>query len=211
MVYNRAHTEAFYGALAERERERFQRNAATRVSLTIHTHDLNRHIRPGDSVLDIGAGPGRFTVELARLGADVVVGDISSTQLELNTQKVSEAGFESHVRERVQCDIVDRSRFEDGTFDAVVAYGGPLSYTLDRVDEATGEILRLTKKGGRVLFSVMSRLGSLRQFFGRPRGWWMRMISKPSPTRGAPAYSMSAIAQPATAAACSWPRNDPRF
>ena len=28
-------------------------------------------------MLDIGAGPGRFTIELARLGADVVVADLS--------------------------------------------------------------------------------------------------------------------------------------
>ncbi|HET6400648.1 MAG TPA: class I SAM-dependent methyltransferase [Candidatus Kapabacteria bacterium] len=165
MKYDRSHTEAFYDALGEREWERFERNAATRVSLATHLHYLRQYIHAGDSVLDIGAGPGRFTIELAKLGANIIVGDISKAQLELNARKVSEAGFESSVHERVQCDIVNLSMFADSSFDAVVAYGGPISYALDRANDAIGEMLRVTKAGGHVLLSVMSRLGALRHFF----------------------------------------------
>jgi SAM-dependent methyltransferase len=165
MKYDRAHTEAFYDAYGEHEWVRFERNAASRVGLAIHLHYLRHYIKSGDTVLDIGAGPGRFTIELARRGADVTVGDISNIQLELNKRNVSDAGFESSVRERVQCDITDLSRFADNSFDVVVAFGGPISYALDRADDAIRECLRVTKKGGRVLFSVMSRLGALRHFF----------------------------------------------
>lgn len=38
-------------------------------------------------VLEVGAGAGRFTVELARLGCSVLVADVSSVQLDLNRQK----------------------------------------------------------------------------------------------------------------------------
>jgi ubiquinone/menaquinone biosynthesis C-methylase UbiE len=165
MKYDRAHTEAFYDAYGEREWVRFERNAASRVGLAIHQHYLQKYIKSGDSVLDIGAGPGRFTIELAKIGASITVADISNVQLELNKQNVSEAGFESNVRERVQCDITDLSQFADNSFDAVVAFGGPISYALDRADDAVRECLRVTKNGGYVLFSVMSRLGSLRHFF----------------------------------------------
>ncbi len=165
MRYDRSHTEDFYDTLAEREWERFARNAATRVSLAVHTHYLRQYVRAGNEVLDIGAGPGRFTIEMARLGANVTVADISRVQLALNKQKVTEAGFEPSVRKRVVCDIVDLAPFSDGNFDVTVAYGGPLSYALDRIDDAIRECLRVTTRGGYLVFSVMSRIGSLRNFF----------------------------------------------
>ena len=42
----------------------------------------------------------------------------------------------------------------------MVCYGGPLSYVLDRADEALAELLRVTRPGGHLLLSVMSLVGS---------------------------------------------------
>lgn len=123
-------------------------------------------MRRGDYVLEAGAGAGRFTIELARLGANITVGDISPVQLELNREKVVEAGFERRIVARVPLDITDLSRFPDGSFDAVVCYGGPLSYVFDRADDALAEMLRVTTPGGHVLFSVMSLAGATRRFLG---------------------------------------------
>ena len=92
-------------------------------------------------MLEIGAGPGRFTIELARLGAHVTVGDLSPTQLCLNAAFVAEAGCEHVVEARLQLDAVDLSRFTDGSFDAVVCYGGVLSYLFDHAGDALGERL----------------------------------------------------------------------
>ena len=63
-------------------------------------------------------------------------------------------------------DVVDLSAFATDAFDAVVCYGGALSYTFDRADQAVGELLRVTRPGGRVLLSVMSLLGTSRRFLG---------------------------------------------
>ena len=78
-----------------------------RVSFHIHRHYLTEFIRSGDRVLEAGAASGRFTVELARLGARIVVTDISPGQLELNVANVGEAGLESAVEARELADIVD--------------------------------------------------------------------------------------------------------
>jgi hypothetical protein len=64
------------------------------------------------------------------------------------------------VRERVVADVCDLSHFGDDSFDAVVCYGGPLSYVLERADDAVSELLRVTTSGGHVLVSVMSLVGS---------------------------------------------------
>jgi ubiquinone/menaquinone biosynthesis C-methylase UbiE len=112
-------------------------------------------------VLDVGAGPGRFTIELARLGAEVVVADVSPRQLELNRERVAEAGVEDRVTEHVLADVTDLSRWEDASFDAAVCFGGPLSYVLDGAEQGLAELVRVTKPGGHVLISVMSLVGTI--------------------------------------------------
>ncbi|HYP54661.1 MAG TPA: class I SAM-dependent methyltransferase, partial [Pyrinomonadaceae bacterium] len=132
---------------------------------------LERFVQSGDNVLEVGAGPGRFTIELARLGARVTVGDASRVQLELNERKVREAGFEDSVAARSQLDILDLGAFESETFDAAVAYGGPVSYVMERADEAVAELLRVVRRGGRVLLSVMSLVGAARKYSATTVKW----------------------------------------
>jgi SAM-dependent methyltransferase len=115
-------------------------------------------------MLEIGAGPGRFTIELARLGASVTVTDISSGQLELNRTHVTEAGQAAGVARWAVADVTNLDAFGDTSFDGVVAFGGPLSYALDRRGIAVAEMCRVTKPGGYIALSVMSRAGAFRKF-----------------------------------------------
>jgi hypothetical protein len=46
----------------------------------------------------------------------------------------------------------------------VTAFGGPLSYVFERAGEALDQLLAAVRPGGIVLFSVMSRWGSIHQF-----------------------------------------------
>jgi ubiquinone/menaquinone biosynthesis C-methylase UbiE len=96
----------------------------------------------------------------------VTATDVSRVQLELNRMHVAEAGLEDWIEAWVEADVVDLADFADASFDAVLCFGGPLSYALDRADDAVGELLRVTKPGGVLLISVMSNLGSLRAYLG---------------------------------------------
>lgn len=162
--YEREHAAAFFDEYGDLEWTRFEDGRTPPQSVAVHLEYLRRFVKSGHRVLDVGAGPGRFTIELARLGAEVVVADISPRQLELNRQRVNEAGFEPSVRERVLADITDLSRFDDEIFDAVVCYGGPLSYVVDRAEDGVAELLRVTKRGGHALLSVMSLIGAVVHF-----------------------------------------------
>src|SRR2546426_5625273 len=164
LSYDRDRIAAIFDEYGELEWERHETSPFRRVSCHIHRHYLAAFVQPGDRVLEVGAGPGRFTVELARIGARVTVTDISPGQLDLNARHLSEAGLEGFVERRELADVVDLSRFKADSFDSIVCYGGPLSFVLDRADDALGELIRVTKHGGHVLLSVMSLQGSLRAF-----------------------------------------------
>ncbi len=152
---------AFYDDYGEREWTRFEDGRTPAPSLDVHLEHLRRFVRAGDRVLDVGAGPGRFTIELARLGADVAVADLSPGQLELNRERVEEAGLEERILERTVADVLDLAHWEDASFDATVCFGGPLSYVVDRAEEGVTELVRVTKPGGHVLLSVMSLVGTV--------------------------------------------------
>jgi ubiquinone/menaquinone biosynthesis C-methylase UbiE len=157
---------AHFDALAEGEWNRLVSSPRSRVSLELHRRMLARFIQPGARVLEVGAGPGRFTIELVDLEATVVVSDVSTVQLALNDVKVTDAGRDHAVEDRLVLDVRDLSRWGEDSFDAVVAYGGPISYAFERAEEALGECLRVTRPGGVVLASVMTTLGTMRLFLG---------------------------------------------
>ena len=164
LSYDRDQTAKAYDEFGDKEWERHETSPFNRVSFRVHRHYLTQFIHHGDRVLEVGAGAGRFTVELARLGSRIVVTDISPTQLELNAEHVAEVGLESLVEAREPADIIDLSRYQSDSFDAVVCYGGPLSYVMDGADDALDELLRVTKPGGHVLLGVMSLHGSMHAF-----------------------------------------------
>ncbi|MBA8794612.1 SAM-dependent methyltransferase [Friedmanniella endophytica] len=156
-------TRQYYDALGEREWTRLTDSVAGRVAFEVHRRFLARFVRAGDRVLEIGAGPGRFTLELAALGARIVVTDLSPVQLELNRRHVGPTDAERRVEQRIECDVRDTAGFGDGAFDAVVAFGGPLSYAFEEAEQAVRGLLRVVGPRGVVLASVMSTLGTWRQ------------------------------------------------
>jgi SAM-dependent methyltransferase len=199
----------YFDTLGAGEWERLVQAPSARVALELHRRFLARFIQPRSRVLEIGAGPGRFTVELAALGASVVVSDISAVQLELNRDKVLAAGCEHYVEDRLLLDVRDLSAFAAGAFDGVVVYGGPISYAFDQAPVALAECIRVTRPGGVVLGSVMSTIGSFR--------WFLPGVAEEIKTFGIEAMdtcctpgTRGPLKQAATAAGCSgggnWPR-----
>lgn len=163
--YDPNYIAQYYDADPEREWQRLVRAPSEEIKLHIHNHYLRKHITPGSRVLEIGAGPGRFTQTLHELHCRIVVSDISTGQLAANQAKAAELGFAASVDQWVQADICAMSQFQSDSFDAVVAYGGPLSYVFEEAGVATRECWRLLKPEGVFLLSVMSLWGTLHKFF----------------------------------------------
>ncbi len=112
--YVPAGTARFYDAYGEFEWLRLEARAYGRLQAVIHGDFLRKHVAAGHPVLDAGCGPGRFTIELVRLGARPVALDSSPLQLRAADERCQSAGVSHQLEAFVQGDIVDLSAFPDG-------------------------------------------------------------------------------------------------
>ncbi len=111
---------------------------------------LNR-IKPGDRVLELGCGYGRVMLSLARKAGEVYGIDTSMASLRLALERMG--GGEGNSL--AQMDAA-RLGFADGAFDVVVCIqNGVSAFGVDRL-ALVWEAVRVTRRGGRVLFSSYS-------------------------------------------------------
>jgi SAM-dependent methyltransferase len=153
----------FYSGYVKKEWARLQADPYHRLEFETTFEFLRRFLPRKGLILDAGGGPGRYTVELAKKGYDVVLLDYTSANLRFAKERIKKEGLSTRVKEIVEGSIVDLSMFSNDAFDAVVCLGGPLSHILREGDRrrAISELVRVAKRGSPLFISVMSRLGFL--------------------------------------------------
>ena len=153
----------YYMADVGLEWRRLARHPYSRLEFATTMHFLEQHLPQSGLVLDAGGGPGRYTIELAKRGYDVVLLDLTPANLDFAQRQIQRAKLGTRVKSIVEGSIVDLSRFADNTFDAVICTGGPLSHVVDRQDRerAIEELIRVAKPRAPIFVSVMGRLNVL--------------------------------------------------
>ena len=153
----------YYAGYVRKERNRLVKDSYHKLEFNTTLHFLKKYLPKKGLILDAGGGPGRYTIELAKQGYDVILLDITPENLEFAKRQIKKAKLQNKVKEVVEGSIVDLSKFSDNTFDAVICLGGPLSHVLDKKDrdKAISELIRVAKKGAPIFTSVMSRLSVL--------------------------------------------------
>ena len=138
----------YYAAFGDNEWLRLTRPEGV-IEFAVTTYVLNRHLPQHGRVLDIGGGPGRYSIWLAQRGYRVVLADLSPNLLEIARAKIAEAGVWSQIEEVVTCDACDLSRFGDSSFDTVLCLG-PFYHLVDLADreKAASELVRVLKPNG---------------------------------------------------------------
>ncbi len=158
----------FYDDIAEREWKRLVSDAYHRLEFIVTMHFLGKYLPSSGFVLDAGGGPGRYTVELAKKGYDVVLFDLSPKCLELAKRKIARAHLSGRVRQVVEGSITDMTVFKDGEFDAVLCLG-PLSHLIDSDDreKTASEMVRVARQGAPLFVGVIGLHGVFRTVLQR--------------------------------------------
>lgn len=135
--------ETFYDQTVEQEWLRLERHP---FEFAVNRSYMDRYIQPGDRVLDIGGGPGRYSLYLAEKGCQVTLLDLSGENIRFAQNKAEERGLKIQA---VQADARKASQAVEGDFDHVLLMG-PLYHllTLEDRHQAVKEALACLKTGG---------------------------------------------------------------
>lgn len=154
----------YYDSFGEKEWTRLSRDCPGELLYHVHMDVFRCYIRQSDSVLELGAGAGIFSKELARLAGQLVVSDISKEQLAINRSKMNELGLENRIEEFLILDITDLKDMPSDQYDVVTCVGGALNYTFDKEQAAMAEMLRVTKPGGILIVGSVALFNSLMRY-----------------------------------------------
>lgn len=142
------------------EWERLAKHPYNRLEFDTTMFFLKEYLPKNGLVLDAGGGPGRYTIELAKLGFDVILLDLTPKLLEIAREQILNATVEERAKRILQGSIDDLSMFRDNTFDAVICLGGALSHlVIDKQREkAIDELVRVVKADAPIFVSVIGKL-----------------------------------------------------
>ncbi len=153
----------YYEQFGEKEWERLTWPEG-QIEFVITQDAFSRHLPQDARILDLGGGPGRWTIWLAQKGFRVTLADLSPNLLEIAKRKIQEYDASKKVEEVVNVDACDLHRWPDGAFDVVVCLGPFYHLTEPGMRTAAAqEINRVLKPGGLVFAAFMSVYSFLRR------------------------------------------------
>ena len=146
-----------YDSNPQKEWDRLQKRFPYEKHITVRMMD--RYIQPGDTILDIGGGPGHYSVHYARQGHTVTLLDLSDENVRFAKKKARQYGVKITA---LQGDATDLSGFPDNSFDTVFLMG-PLYHLMNEENRirALQEARRVLKPGGYLFSSFILMFGGV--------------------------------------------------
>jgi S-adenosylmethionine-dependent methyltransferase len=149
---------AYYNSDPEREHIRLEQH---QLEYDLTWRYLDRYLPAHGSILEIGAGTGRYTLELARRGYEITAVDMSAALIEECRKWIADEGLEKQVR-LVVADARDLSSLGGEKYDVVLLMG-PLYHLVVEADRnaALKQVVARLRKGGLIFSAFISRFGIL--------------------------------------------------
>ncbi|MBQ3094903.1 MAG: methyltransferase domain-containing protein [Clostridia bacterium] len=129
------------------------------------------------TAFDGGAGSGRFSILLAKKGVYVTHFDISHSMIDKAKELAEKEGVLDKITFTTGA-LEDLSAYADRSFDLVMSFDAPISYTFPRQEEVIGDLVRIARR--KIMISVSSRLGAL-PYLANPLQKHQFILDKNSP------------------------------
>lgn len=122
-------------------------------------------------ILEVGAGTGRYSVDLAKEGYEIDALEYTEHNLEIMNRKITEEGL-TNIKTH-HGTALDLSRFSDESFDMTLVLGPMYHlYTEENKRKAMAEAIRVTKRGGHIFVAYCMNEATMLQFvFGKGNLW----------------------------------------
>ena len=126
---------------------------------------IEKYLRPGMRILEVGAATGRYSHALAQMGYKVDAVELVQHNINIFREK-TKPGEDVTVR---QGDARDLSAFAENTFDITLILGPMYHlFTEDDQKQALREAVRITKPGGTIFAAYCGNEATMVQYcFGR--------------------------------------------
>lgn len=135
------------------EDSRLIRDKAHMVEYITTTKYIEKYLKKGDRILEIGAGTGRYSINYAKKGYKVDAIELLEKNLEVLKSKIKD----NMDINAIKGNALDLSMYEDDTFDITLVLG-PLYHLYDEesVKKAISEAIRVTKKNGKIFLAYIT-------------------------------------------------------
>lgn len=114
---------------------------------------IDKYLKKGDRILEVGAGTGRYSINYAEKGYKVDSVELVKKHIDILKNKITN---EMNINV-IQGNCLDLSIYEEDTFDITLVLG-PLYhlYNDEDIDRAIREAIRVTKKGGKIFIAYIT-------------------------------------------------------
>lgn len=142
------------------------------VEFQVNWHYIRKYMPQTGYVLDNGAGPGKYSMELAKAGYRVTLTDLTPRLVEIAKDKAKELDLDDQFEGFYGADARDLNLFEDEQFDSSLMLG-PMYHLQEENDRvmAVQELNRVTKKDGLVFVAFMPRIRHILTSLLSPDNW----------------------------------------
>lgn len=127
---------------------------AARAALLLTWREIERRLAGVRTVLDVGAGLGRFSLPLARRGFEVV--HVERDRAALDQARQQAAAERLPTIRFVQAALPDLGWLRSGVFDLVLCVDGAVSFAYPRHRETVSELVRVSRRW--VIVGVLNRM-----------------------------------------------------
>ena len=131
---------------------RLSKDNVHKLEFITTTKYIDKYLKPGDRILEVGAGTGAYSLFYADKGYQVDALELVQSNIDVMNSKIKD---DMNIK-TVQGNALDLGIYDDNTFDITLVLG-PLYHLFkeDEEEKAISEAIRVTKPNGKILIAFV--------------------------------------------------------